>query len=203
MALAVELGADPDGLEFDPASHTYRYRGTKLPSVTTVLDRYSGLEHVAPDVLEAAAELGTHVHAACHLFNEERLDRETLDPALLPYVQAWERFLTETGAVVLHSERRVVSPRHGYAGTLDTIVAWGKREPLIDIKSTTSLPRTVGPQTAAYAEAWQEMTGRRIRDRYCVHLKPDGRYALHKLDDPRDWQVFKAALVVHQWLARS
>lgn len=189
-----------DGLTFEPDAHRYRLHGVELPSVTQVLSPYSGLEFVDPVVLRAAADFGNHVHAAVHLHNEERLDWSALDPALMPYVQAWQRFLDDTGAVVLRSEQRVVSARFGYAGTLDTLLAWGPRDVLTDVKSTSGVPRTVGPQTAAYAEAWREMTGRRVRDRYCVHLKPDARYALHKLDNPRDWSVFQAALTIHQWL---
>lgn len=191
------------GLEFDEATHTYRLDGVRAPSVTQVLDPYSGLEHVDPAVLKAAAEFGNHVHLACHYFNEGTLNRAALDPPLVPYVNAWERFLNETGAVVIASECRVFSRRHGFAGTLDSRVAWGRRNRLIDIKSTTGVPRTVGPQTAGYAEAWHEMTGERMRDRYCIQLRGDGTYRSHKLEDPRDWEIFKACLVVHQWMARA
>lgn len=187
------------GVAFDGPSHTYRVDGRVWPSVTQCLDRYAGLEHVDADVLRRAAEFGTHVHSACHLHNEERLDWKALDPELARYVRGWIKFLDESGAVVLSSEQRVVSRRHGFCGTLDARVAWGRTSRLVDIKSTSTLPRTVGPQTAGYGEAWHEMTGERIRDRYCVHLKPDD-YVVHKLSDPRDWERFKAALVVHQWL---
>lgn len=190
------------GLTFDEASHTYRVDGRRWPSVTQCLDRYAGLEHVDPEVLRRAAQFGTHVHAACHLYNEERLDWAKLDPPLVPYVRGWVRFLEDVGGVVLGSEVRVLSRRHGFCGTLDARVAWGRSTRLVDIKSTSSVPRTVGPQTAAYAEAWHEMTGQRIRDRYVVHLtgRDDPGYSLTALKDPLDWQRFKAALVVHEWL---
>ncbi|KKK92433.1 hypothetical protein LCGC14_2703000, partial [marine sediment metagenome] len=42
-----------------------------------------------------------------------------------------------------------------------------------------------------------------IRDRYCAHLKPDGKYDLHKLSDPRDWDIFKAALMLCKWHKRG
>lgn len=192
-------GAVARGLAFEEARHRYTLDGVTVPSVTQVLDPYSGLEHVPPDVLERAKEFGTHVHQAVHLFNEERLDFATLDRALLPFVQGWQKFLDETGAVVLDSERRVASRRHGYAGTLDVRVYWGRSIRLIDVKSSAIRPRTVGPQTAAYSEALREETGERVRDRYCVRLTQDARYIPDRLDDPRDWEMFKAALVVRRW----
>jgi hypothetical protein len=197
------MAVDPaHHFEFDPGKHAYAIDGRPVPGVTSVLEPYSGLEYVDPATLAAAAEFGTHVHQACHLYNLETLDWGALHPELRPYVQAWAKFLDDVGGVVLSSERRVFSVRHGYAGTLDSRVAWGRSNRLVDIKSTAGVPRTVGPQTAAYAEAWQEQTGERLRDRYCVHLTHAGRYNVHRLSDPRDWEIFKAALVIHHWKKR-
>ncbi|KKM90666.1 hypothetical protein LCGC14_1236460, partial [marine sediment metagenome] len=123
-------------LEFHPEGHRYLLDGQEVPSVTQVLEPYTGLEYVDRELLRRAAEFGTHVHEACHLFNIDSLDRLTLDPALAPYVSAWEQFLDDTGAVVLQSEHRVASRKFKYAGTLDTTVFWGKSKRLIDIKST-------------------------------------------------------------------
>ena len=186
-------------LAFQSEGHRYFLDGRQLPSVTQILDPYTGLEYVDPELLRRAAEFGSHVHAACHLLNLEQLDDATLDPALAPYVHAWEQFLTDTGAIVLESERRVASEKYGYAGAIDTLVFWGRSNRLIDIKSSATMPRTVGPQTAAYSQAYLEETGQRVRDRYCVLLKPDGRYSTTKLSDPNDWNIFQAALVLHRW----
>jgi hypothetical protein len=189
-------------LTFEPREHRYFLDGKEFPSVTTILKPYSGLEHVDRDLLERAAEFGTHVHEACHLFNMGALEWASLDEPLVPYVRAWESFLEDTGAVVLLSEHRVVSERNGFAGTLDTVVFWGKSNRLIDIKSAASTPKTVGMQLAAYAEAHAEMTGERIRDRHCVRLASDGRYASTKHADPSDWSRFKAALILHKWMSK-
>jgi len=75
---------------------------------------------------------------------------------------------------------------------------------VIDIKSTSVLPRTVGPQTAAYEAAYYETTGGERTDRrYCLHLKPDG-YNLVPLKDGagiQDLTLFVSALNVHRWRA--
>ena len=190
-------------LQFNPDGHQYLLNNRPVPSVTQVLEPYTGLEYVDRELLRRAAEFGTHVHEACHLFNLDMLNSDALDPALAPYVTAWAQFLEDTGAVVLQSEFRVASEQFCYAGTLDTVVFWGKSNRLIDIKSTAGVPRTTGPQTAAYTQAYREQTGESIRDRYCAHLKPDGKYDLHKLSDPRDWDIFKAALMLCKWHKRG
>lgn len=186
-------------LEFDNDSHTYRLNGAVVPSVTQILSPYTSLEFVNPELLRRAAEFGNHVHEACHLFNLDALDRDSLDPELAPYVDAWALFLDTTGAVVLLSEHRIASEQYAYAGTLDTVVWWGKSKRLIDIKSTAGVPKTVGPQTAGYANAYREQTGETLRDRYCVQLRHDGTYRSHKLSDPADWSIFQSALILNRW----
>lgn len=186
-------------LSFDKESHAYALDGIHIPGVTSVLQPYTGLEFVNWEVLQAAADFGRNVHLACHLFNLEELDFATLDPALRPYVDAWAMFLETTGAVVIKSEDPVYSVRHKYAGTPDVILDWNDREVLTDLKSTASVPRTVGPQCAAYVQAYNEMHHKRIRHRYCLHLKPNGKFASHKLDNPRDWTIFQSCLNVHRW----
>jgi len=183
-------------LEFLSASHEYRFQGRKLPSVTTVLrPYYDGLEHMDPDKLAMLALFGTHVHQTCHLFNIGMLDRDSLTPAIDSYLAGWEKCLDESGLVVLESETRVLNEELGYAGTLDVIGMFPKqkREVVIDIKTGTYVPRTVGPQTAAYNAA----RGKRVA-RYCCLLQPNA-YKLVPLDDPRDFDIFKAALTLHRW----
>lgn len=190
-------------IEFEPEGHVYRVDGSVTPSVTQILDPYTSLEFVDRETLRRAAEFGSHVHAACHLFNMDELDRAALDPALEPYIAGWERFLDESGAVVVLSEHRVASRKYGYAGTFDSLVHWGKSRRLIDIKSGTVVPKTVGPQLAAYAEAYAEESGVKVRDRYCIHLPGEGKYNSHKLTDPRDWSIFQSALNLHNWHTRK
>lgn len=183
-----------EGLTFDPETHVYRVDGVRFPSVTQALDVLSEFEGVPRDVLEAAREFGTHVHAAVDLLNRSQLDREALDPALEPYVRAWELFLNDTGADVVNSEERVMHVGMQYAGTLDAIVSWKGFACLVDIKSGV-VPRTVGAQTMAYAQA----RGTPWIKRYCCQLRGDGTYRMHRLKDPRDWSLFISALNIWQW----
>ena len=86
------------------------------------------------------------------------------------------------------------SDRWGYAGTAG-LVGWilGERW-LIDIKTSASVPRSVGPQTAAYAELLTD------KPHCCgvLHLRPE-RYILTQLFNRGDWGVFLSCLTIHKF----
>lgn len=180
-------------LTFDPDKHAYAYAGKRVPSVTQVLGFLDDWEHVPRDVLDAAAEFGTHVHEAAALLVRDELDWQSLDLALVPRMEALQLFLGESGAIVVESEKRVYHPALRYAGTLDAVVHWKGGLALLDWKSGQTAPKSVGPQTAAYAAALEQSGGPRIKRRYCVQLL-DGKYRVTKLDDPNDWTIFQSCL---------
>jgi hypothetical protein len=186
-------------VEFDKNSHTYTLNGRRLPSVTQVLAPLEDFSRVPRDVLEAARIFGQHVHEACDLYNRGELDWLSLDPALLPCVAAWKQFLEDTGAIVIASEMRVCHKVLGYAGTPDVILAWGNRTVVPDLKSTATVPHTVGAQTAAYAKAYQSMVGGKEPARYCIQLGADGKYKVHPRRDPADWSLFLSCLNIHNF----
>lgn len=188
-------------LRFDAASHTYHVGKRKVPGVTAALDPYNGLQHVDPDQLAAAAAFGTHVHEAINLYNRDALDHGMDDNELLyAYVAGWATFLEDSGFVVIYSEERVYHPKLGYAGTLDVIGQFPKHKELVlmDVKTGSTVPPTVGPQTAAYSEAWAAQRKKRRLRRYCCQIGPN-KYNLAPLTDVRDFDIFKAALTLHRW----
>lgn len=186
-------------LRFDAGEHRYWLGSRELPSVTHVLRFLQNFEHVPQHVLEAAAQFGSHVHDACHLHNLGRLDWDSLDVSLVPYLKAYDRFLVDTGFVVQASEERVSCAIPGYAGTLDLRgrqpTARGKVHPtIIDIKTTTTLPATVGPQLAAYEHC---VAGR--YHRRALLLRADGTYKCPEFADSADWSIFVSALNIHRF----
>lgn len=185
-------------IHFEPEGHRYTVAGERWPSVTEVLDPLLELDGIPRAVLKAAAEFGTHVHMATDLFDKGVLDEPALDPHLAPYLAGWKLFLRDTGAEVVESEVRVGHAKLRYAGTLDKSMRWKKRGRLrsvqLDIKSGL-VPRTVGPQTAAYAEAHPI----KFDERYVLQLKPDASYRLSPLTESSDWSIFLSALNIFRW----
>lgn len=187
-------------IEFNAELHEYRWDGRRVPSVTEVLSMLTDWSGVPPALMAAARDLGSHVHEATHLHDIGNLNRWTLDPVLDGYLRGWERFLEETGAVVVASEQPVYHPKLKYAGTPDRVLWWKDRFVVPDLKSTAAVPTTVGAQTAAYTEAYCEMFKPSKKPlRYCIQLNPDGTYKSIRRDDPADWSLFLSALNVHNF----
>lgn len=181
-------------LEFREDIHEYRVNGRVLPSVTTVLGILQDFGAVPADVLARAAEFGSHVHQAVDLDNQGVLDEDALDPALRPYVTDWRQFLIDTDGRVVGSELRMADPALGFAGTADAVIKIKGKPVLVDVK-TGLVPRTVGPQTAAYAHLFNLLAPltMRVKRRLCVQLTGEG-YRMTECKNPADWSVFMSCL---------
>lgn len=184
-------------LSFDEPTHTYRFGGQVVPSVTSILSPLTDFSRVPPHVLQAAADFGKAVHRACELDDLGELDETTLDDALLPYLQAWRKFSAEHDVQWEQIERPVYHATMRYAGTPDRFGKVNGRPAVVDIKSTAQLYPSVGPQLAAYANALQNP----YADRIAVQLKADGTYVAKPYKDPTDWPVFASLMTLRNWCA--
>lgn len=180
----------PAGLTFEADGHVYRFKGVVVPSVTQVLDQLQYLQGIPWDVLQAAAEFGTHVHQACHLFNQNDLDESSLDPALVPYLNQYKRFLSDTGFIVIGSEILIYNEIARYAGQLDFTGNFRGTTWVVDIKSGV-VPSTVGAQVAAYQAALP--VAARPKRRACLQLMVDD-YKFIEQKDVSDISLFISAL---------
>lgn len=185
-----------DELQFDADTHTYSVGGRTLPGVTELLRPLESFEKIPPAVLERARQFGSHVHMACHLDNLGELDEETLSQALLPYLLGWRQFRADRALTIHHSERPVYHHKLRYAGTPDVVGSLDRTTCVIDIKSGI-VPRSVGPQTAAYAELLQPEFGPMLR--YCLQLRSDGSYRLLPQRSPVDRNIFFSCLNLWKW----
>lgn len=187
-------------IEFQHSDHTYKLNGRRVPSVTQVLDHLNDWSGIPAIDLECKRQLGTDVHLACHLLARGCLDWATLDAQVRPYVMAAQSFLDETPGVTLASEQVVGSALLGVAGTLDLLREIRGTPYFIDWKISELLPKSVGPQLAAYELLFDHTfrlgRGRRRCKRLCVRLGM-GTYRVEVLDDyRRDWSTFASCLNV-------
>lgn len=163
---------------FDEATHVYTLDGRRLPSVSQIIKPLTFDEYrwIPDDVLAAAADRGRRVHLATQLLDERDLDETSVEADVAGYLDAYMRFLAETGAEVIELERQLHHPVLLYAGTLDRVYRiWGKRS-LVDIKSTDKLLPAVWPQLMGYDDLRKANGLGGVDEHACLHLKPDGTY---------------------------
>ncbi len=201
-------------IQFDEATHSYSVGNERWSSVTQIISPLHILDGIPLAALQAAADFGRNVHAATDLFDKGILDEEALDPHLEPYLAGWKSFLRDSGVVVLASEVRVSHRLLKVAGTLDKLTRWKRFKKqfrcILDVKSGAQIHWTVGLQTAGYRELYLDTyglldpeTGEPLSTtRLCVHLKPEGIYKLHVLDDSRDRNDFISAVNFHNMRTR-
>lgn len=143
----------------------YTIDGIWYPRVTSIVGikakpalymYYAGLpSYKAGEAIKArSAEEGTLVHETI----EAILKKEpvAIPPNIKPTVDAFNKFHSQHEIIPLKVEERVVSKRHGYAGTIDVLAEVDGRVGILDIKTSIAIYRDFGMQTAAYVEAFSE-----------------------------------------------
>jgi hypothetical protein len=209
-------------VEFDPVRHKYFIDGEHMQGVTTIIamttgrgGKISDLPKNVQGIINAAADYGTLVHEITHfsdikkpgmvrkllkqcILEKEKLDRAKLDAA------NWKKFLKEEGYEVEHSEHRVYSIKHRFAGTMDNVlrhIATNTRHSAD--KKTGLLKPEAKLQTSAYAGAWEEMTGESLDGRLVVQLDGGKTKRGYKVTPwpgwKPDYRVFLCKLRSHRW----
>lgn len=181
-----------ESLRFDSAEHRYfDPNGNELPSVTRILNEEGFYDYskIPQEILQRAAKFGQAVHRATELWDKGTLDMNSLNPALVPYLNGWIKFKEDYKLEVIGNELKLWSKKYRYAGTLDRtgVCGLGKfagKLAEIDIKSGLILPG-VRLQTAGYQVLHNENFKDKIRVRICVKLIPDG-YIVEPLENRED-----------------
>lgn len=120
-------------------------------------DAVRHIQSAADDYRDAAADLGSRVHAWC----EKRVLHPLVwkmavpdDAEIRGHAREFEKFLADWNPRYTHVERTVFSETHGYAGTFDAICHIdGLGRVLLDIKSGRTVRGETAMQLAAYASA--------------------------------------------------
>lgn len=194
-------------LEFDAATHTYRWKGAKVPHVTGVLAPFTDYSHIPADTLKKAQDEGIAIHRMVELDCQDELDVDGLPEWLRGYHKAWKLFVEETGFSIESSEERVYHPTLGYAGTLDLcgmLTHTGPEIAIIDVKRSFYAGAAIGLQTWAYLEARNTDKERLpASKRFALQLRPNGTYRLQEFKDRADKSVWLAALTIYRWRERN
>lgn len=195
-------------VRYSPTDHTYACAATgrELLGVSQVL-RLAGIVDpgaYAFPAAEAAAERGTEVHAACELLDAGVITLDELAAEHRGYGTAWEAFLRDTAAKVLHSELVLGSTVYGYAGRVDRLLVVGGCV-VADIKTSANPAPWWGLQLEGYRRLAEEELGKdwRRAERWTVRLTAAGNYRVEKwtgADDVLDWC---AAVRVAWWKRRN
>lgn len=175
------------------------------PSVTEILEAVGlapDLSMVKPDVLAWASARGTALHRAIELHTKGTLDVDSLHPEIVPALEAYLRFVEDSGHEAHASELELIHPTWGFMGHPDRVGTLAKLDDLclIDWKMTASFSTNyVRHQLAGYAELWNAVhPDRPVKKCFGLHLRKDGTYRLHDVTDPEARQAFLAAVVVYK-----
>lgn len=185
-------------IKFDAPTHRYQINGKDVPSVTQVLGMANLYAFIDKQLLAKAARFGTAVHKATELYDAGTLDYNSLDAALVPYLEGWRKFLTDTQFQIINSEE-IVGSSLGYAGTYDRIGLLNGKLTLLDIKTSETIPKTTPLQLSAYSSAYEEMHHSLIEQRVCVKLKPVNYELSFYHDQSNDFWMFKKFLDCYKW----
>jgi len=156
--------------------------------------------HVPDNVLQNAIDFGNAIHLMCALYLKGTLDEKTLDSQLLSYLTQFRKWIVDSHIEVLGHEKQLVSSKYNYRGTPDI---WGKikgRLCVVDIKSTSTISKTIGLQLSAYELLVKESIGGNVQycDRYVLRLFPD-KYEFLPIKRKSDMSAWLATLTIFNY----
>ena len=159
-------------LEVFKEKYGYEIEGVWLPRVTAILSpnfsfsKWSGFEQ--------AAAWGTQMHEAVE--GILRGDQKRIDAKLTISIEEFRKWYKEHPLYLANPskdiERRVYDIKNAYAGTIDFIAEFEGRVGVIDIKTSTTIPREHLLQTAAYLNAYNTSCeeGRACETRWILRI---------------------------------
>ena len=173
-----------------------------LPRVTEILaDVGLGPDYsaVPPDVLGDAQRRGRAVHEAIEALVYGYLDEAEVAEDVLPRLDAYRRFVKESGYETTHTEIEVVHAAWRYRGHLDTLGGFQGKRSILDFKNMDAIELAPAAyQLAAYRAAWNaEHPTEPVEALAVVQLKSDATYRLHEVSAAEAEPIWYAACMVY------
>lgn len=173
---------EPDDIVLQDEPRAYLSRGVVYRSVTDRIHQAGfgpDFSMVNPIVMEDACRRGSMVHLACQYFNEGDLDLVTVDEQIRGYVDGYIKFTQECPIKPIAIEKKMISKTLNLGGTPDLVCFLAGRRAIIDLKTSQTLGKDAGLQTAGYKVLWEDnFPNKMIYERYGLKLKNDGTYKL-------------------------
>ena len=179
-------------LEYIDEGHIYVVDGIAVPSITQLINkRLNKYEHIAPAVLNRAAEHGIYVHDAIQKLCE---DGEVTD---IPEVHNFIFLQRQYGFKVLGNEIPVILWHDDdpvAAGRLDLVLEMDGQIGGADIKSTATLDRLyLAYQLNSYRLAYEQSYGITWQFLRGIHLKDHRRKFVEiPIDEACVWEQYDA-----------
>jgi len=183
-----------DNLIFRESDHSYMLHGVSLPSVTQIIAD-AGLYGNTSYFTDYSRDRGSFVHKAIEYHLSGELSEETLDPVIVPYLDAWKKFQSEANYISNLCEEQLASNVYRFAGTIDHIGYLDGHFCIIDVKTSVVASAATGIQLAGYEIL---LSARGVR-RFALHLQDNGNYKLIEYKDRNDRNIFLAALALWIW----
>jgi hypothetical protein len=181
-------------LTVDALKHEYWEEGVQLTSITDALKISGIIERVYGTDYDLW--VGTATHRAIELWVRGLLKLDTLDPQLVPRLEAWIDFEKSTGFRAKQSELSMSNFPLRIAGTLDLLGDFPDgSEGIVEIKSGNVSAWT------AIQTAGQDflLGGGKRRKRFGLKVPAEGRPNVRPFTNSNDYAVFMAAVTIANW----
>ena len=169
--------------------------------VTEVLNPFSKLHEIDPQVLANAADRGRRAHKWCTLHALNMLFGE-VDADCKEYVESWKTWFDAYVGKVLMPPKRINSPHYRISGEFDLFVKMKGEEgtTLLDIKTPANVSASWQLQTAAYKMLLEDELGEIVDRRIVVMLPKFGGKAriIEHLEHDLDEKKYLNALELYR-----
>ena len=185
-------------LYFDEDTHTYYWKGEKVPCVSDMLDMIDciAMKGIPPQNLTKASERGKRVHEATEDFEYGLLDmdedwlseNEDIEPYVCAYIDWW---CEVNSSIPIASEDQTYCEETGIAGTIDLVKRKDGELWLIDKKTSATLGtlRSI-LQLNIYRLNWNATHEEKISKLAILKLCKDGTYRFIEIpiDETKTWE---------------
>lgn len=159
---------------FNPVEHTYTLNGKQLSGVTALLERQLGSRYfgISDEVLQAAADYGSEVHAKIELYDSMGFDIE--DEHYTAY-----RELIKSANLTRHCNEYLISDNKNVASSIDIVF---EDCSLADIKTTSKIDyEYVTWQLSIYAYLFELQNPEQKVNKLFVIWLPKPKYGTPKI----------------------